>query len=192
MDFVIIYYMNKNNIKIIDDLKNGLIKFKDLSIDLQNNKSFLLVLVKKNGHFLNYFSSIFKDDKDIVLTAINNNYFSLQHASNRLKNDKDIILQVVKKNGRMLEHLSKELNNNKEIVMEAVKQNASSLMFASEELQNDKELIEILNKKEITYYNHEIHNWYQERMEVLNNFNEKELMKNSILFSKIKSKKNKF
>jgi hypothetical protein len=83
-------------------------------------------------------------------------------------------LKVVKQDGLALMYASKELKNNKEMVMAAFSQNANTLYFGSEQLQNDKELLLLLeNCSNVSDFRK---GWYEERMEVLAKYREKEAL----------------
>ena len=116
--------------------------FQFISIDLLNDKKFLLKAIKQNENVLYYFNTnLINNDKKFMLEAINNNGLILSFASINLQNDKDIVLEAVKQNGLSLIYASINLQNDKDIVLEAVKQNRLSLIYASINLQNDKDII---------------------------------------------------
>lgn len=113
----------------------------------------------------------FRDNKKILLEAINEQSWAFEYASQRLKKDKEVVIRI--------------LENGEDI---------KSFEFASDELQNDKDLLELLEKKSfiVTNWKGEALNWYKEKMELLANIREQEIMSTSIIVSNKVSKKNKF
>lgn len=93
-----------------------------------------------------------------------------------------------------LKRILQILKNDKEVVLEAVKQYGFTLAYASEQLQNNKECLELLEKEDITYMlmQDDERSWYKERMGILANIREKELLEKIVIPSRISTKKIKF
>jgi hypothetical protein len=134
----------KNDIDIIKlAIQEKYIDFKNLSIELQDNKEIICCAIKNSYDFyecvLEFASERLQDDIEIVLLAIKKSN-SLEFASERLKNNKEVVLLAIK-NGNSFEFASEELKHNKEVVLEAVGINGEALEFASEELKDNEEVV---------------------------------------------------
>lgn len=107
------------------------------SKELQQDKEFVLDVVRKKGEALQY-ADYFKQDKEVVLEAIRNNAFALGYADELAKSDKEIVLEAVNKNGWVLSCASEELKNDKEVVMAAAQQIRESIdkSIANGEIEN--------------------------------------------------------
>lgn len=134
-------------------------------------------------------------DKSLIIEAVKQDSGALAQASEIFKNDKEVVLEAVKKYGWSLRHASERLKNDREIVLEAIKQDGKILYYASKNLQNDKQLLEFLESAEnlkMCNFHPEDKKWFEERMKVLANIREKEIMESSIPCSNKKNKTIKF
>lgn len=134
--------------------------------------------------------------KEEIINAIKKNEIHLFMLSKIWRDDKEVVLEAVKINGISLESASERLKNDKEIIVEAMLENARALKFVPENLQNDKNLLEILEKENTLWWNHEEKRWKKEKMNILinikENLEEKEIMEKTINYNNITSKKVKF
>ena len=168
-------YINKileNYISIdydISKIENADIKFKHEmicdSIELKNNKEFILVCFRSNLIFLEFANNDLKNDIEIVYEAIKKNGLIVQYDRVKLQNnkkvtskcsqhkipifkyveidfkkDKDFILEYVKQNINDCKYKNIDLKNNNEFILEYDKQqNIKSLLYTDIYINNDKE-----------------------------------------------------
>lgn len=142
--------------------------------------------------FLWDLSKDLQDDKDVVLEAVKSDIYGLKYVSDRLRYDKDVVLIAVKCNGLLLSLTSEKLKDDRDVVLAAIKESLLALRFASERLQNDKNFLEMLEKEKISNWSKREIFWYKEKMQILCNIREQELITTSIIPNIIKSKKIKF
>ena len=98
LELVILHYNNKSYDIIKESSYSDLvligIKQNDqvfnASIKLQNDKDFILEIVKQNGKCLEFASINLKNNKEIVLAAVKENKIAIKYASIFLQNDKNI------------------------------------------------------------------------------------------------------
>lgn len=109
---------------------------------VKNNKSVVLIAVRKDAQALNYMLEHFKSDIDVVLMAIKKNPNGLVFASEALKDNKDIVMSAVKTKGQLLEFASKRLQADEEVILKAIKGNPKALYYASSELRDKEHIIE--------------------------------------------------
>lgn len=110
------------------------------SIEIKNNKNFIIKITKKYGSVMQYLLEL-KQDKDVLLESIKKDKDALNYASDKLKNDKEVILEAVKINGLALYYASTYLKNDEEVVLEAIKNNPLSLYYAADCFKSNKESI---------------------------------------------------
>jgi hypothetical protein len=93
-------YEQKANLAVVKSAvsKDGC-ALKHASIDLQNERSVVMIAVTQDGSALKYATSRLRDDKNIVVAAVKNDSHSLEYASKRLQNDADVILVAVQQDG---------------------------------------------------------------------------------------------
>jgi hypothetical protein len=158
-----------------------------VSDELRNNYNIVLAAVSDFGSALKYASSELKNNYDIVLAAVSDFGLSFEYASSKLKNNFDIALAAVNHYGESLQLASLELKNNYEVVLAAVSKDGKALQYASSELQNNLDILRTYQKyhESLYYYSidkypHNYQQFYQERIDVLNRYREKELMLKNI------------
>ena len=152
----------------ISKIENTDIKFKHEmicnSIELKNDKEFILVCFRANLIFLEFANDDLKNDIEIVYEAIKKNGLIVQYdrvnlQNNKkvtskcsqqeipifkyveinLKNDKDFILKYVKQNINDCKYENIDLKNNKEFILECDEQNIKGLLYTDIYINNDKE-----------------------------------------------------
>lgn len=79
--------------------------------ELQNDKSFMLEAVRRNGINLQYASEELRNDDELVLTAAKNNVYALHYASERLKKDETFAVKTVMNNADAIRFLDKKLSS---------------------------------------------------------------------------------
>ena len=104
LELIILHYNNKSydiikyntykNLVLIGIKQNN--QAFHASINLQNDKDFILEVVKQNGECLEFASLNLKNNKEIVLAAVKENKITIQYASISLQHDKDILLEINK------------------------------------------------------------------------------------------------
>lgn len=125
----------------------GINTLENVGPELQNDREFVLSIIKYNGEILKDVSENLKNDKEIVLLAVQENGCALKYASKELQSNKGIVMIAVRSHGFALNYASKELQNDKIIVQIAAINNIVSLKYASEELKNNKDFILSLTEK---------------------------------------------
>ena len=111
---------------------------------LRIDKVFAASVISICGNLLGAMSVELQNDKSLVLLAINNDADSLKFASDDLKNDVEVVMTAVRKNGLTLQYASEALRNDRQVVGAAVSEDEYSLKFASTALKNDKEILSML------------------------------------------------
>lgn len=146
-----------------------------------------------NSHYTE--SEIYQIDKEYILLMIKNNPSYFRTLPDEWRADKDIVSFAIEKDPSSLCFTSEEFRGDKEFVLMAVQKDGFCLLFATIELQNDKELLLILrNKKQDVLNvgpNHYLE-WFNERMRILEIYENDEWMKNNIPQSPLKHKPRKF
>jgi len=112
-----------------------------LSTQSWSDRDFVLRVVKKSGHSLQFASKELRADKAVVLEALRQNGHALTYASKELRSNKQVVLEAVRQEGFALFHASKHLQADKEVVLEVVKQNGEALPIATVGLRTDKDVV---------------------------------------------------
>ena len=143
---------------IIEQIAENPAKYLKDSV-LASLPGFMLEVVKRKVHALEYASEKLKSDKEFMLKALliwsfdkyeTKNYSSgLKYASEELKSDKEFMLAVAEFDKSSLEYASEKLKSDKEFMLAALKNDEYALKYASEELKSDKEFM--LAALEYTY-----------------------------------------
>ena len=140
-DKLIMHYACKQNIKSLKYASNI----------LQNDKEFILNIIKECNNAYKLILFNFKLDKDIIISAVKRDTCTFEYIMNIIKNNeelysnnyfcKNITELAVTKNPMALEYAFDIFKNNKNIVLKAIKKNSYVLKFASETLRNDQEVV---------------------------------------------------
>jgi len=107
--------------------------------NLQNDKGFMLSLIKQNIDFVNHIPPSLTNDRDIMLLAISYSGAKLKDVPDVFKNDKEIVMKAIESSPLMFKFASQELRDDEEVVIKATKFNHNSLVFASNRLRDDKD-----------------------------------------------------
>jgi hypothetical protein len=136
-----------------------------------------------------HLSEDLKNDESFMLRVVARQKYSLLYVSDKLKKDKGFVLKCVAIHGKCLCYASECFQKNKDVVMVAVLNDGYALKFASEELQNDKELLLLLEKDKyaVDYAMNYEKEWYEERMKVLTQYKEEDLLNNMINTESVKN-----
>jgi len=112
-----------------------------------NDKNFILNIIKDKPFALIYASDIVKQDSEIISKLVEiittKDSLALQYASDELKNNFDIVKLAVGDNGLALQYAGDELKNNFDIVKAAIENNPSALQYASNELKNNFDIVKL-------------------------------------------------
>ena len=141
-------YIKENEEKIDENLMEILISYNYFFIlpKFNNNKQFVLQIVRMDGMQLEHANDELKNNIDTVIAAIDQNIEAFEFASKDIKSDKRIVLKLVKINGLVLQYADPLLQNDKEIVLAAVNNEITSLDYASDILKSNKEfMLDIIN-----------------------------------------------
>jgi hypothetical protein len=130
-------FFRDNDIKLLDFL----------SIDLKNDKTVVLDMVKTNGNNLQVAKEMFKDDKDVVLVAVKSITVSFQYASERLRDDDEIVNYILEYSPPLIEYASSRFRNNKKLVIDLLKIDKTIISKIDQELKGDTEVL-------LTCWNH--------------------------------------
>jgi hypothetical protein len=125
--------------RVILDMENGDINFKDVPERLRGNKAVVLAAVNL-GRSIGSASKDLQGDREVVMAAVKHNGYELRFAAEELQGDKGVVMAAVTQNGDALCHASEPLKNNKEVAMAAVAQNGHALRYVSEGLRGDEEV----------------------------------------------------
>jgi hypothetical protein len=110
----------KDNDIILKVVECNYKEFKNIQLELKDDKEFVLENIKRKGIILKYVSKRLKMDYDIVFRAIQSDFTALKYSL--LIDDKDFILKAVKQNGFCLSLVSERLQMDKDVILNAVKQ----------------------------------------------------------------------
>ena len=80
----------------------------------QDDKTYVMEMVQKQGSLLDYASDRLKADKEVVMAAIQQDGNALEFASDTLKDDKEVVLASIKKVGWTACYVSQRLSDDKE------------------------------------------------------------------------------
>ena len=115
--------LTKNRAFVIDILKINPLVFSYINKDLQEDKSFILELLKSrdiDGKKIDIDKELFKDEK--------------------------FVADVVRLTGRGLQYATKEQQDDKMLVLEAIKHNLKAQYFISDRLQKDEDVLNAIAK----------------------------------------------
>lgn len=124
--------------------------FKYASEDLKRDREVVLAALKVWEDYFLIIPVELRSDREFVLSAVQVAPYTLRLISDRFKNDKQIVLAAVSTTPHMLGYASIELKNDKDVVLAAVKVDGTCIEFASERLKANKEvaLTAVANKPE--------------------------------------------
>lgn len=128
-------------------------------------------------------SEEYQVDKEYILRMIDNNPSYFKTLSDEWRADINIASFAIEKTPSLLSWSSEKIRGNKDIVLKAVQHDGFSLIFATIDLQNDKELLLLLKnrKKDVLKVGFQIYvDWFDERMKVLEIYEDEEWMQNHI------------
>ncbi len=130
--------------------------FKNLSVDLRDDKDIVLKVVSKYGDAIEHVSERLRDDRDVVLAAVQNPHyeFLLQFISPELRHDDEIIHLALKNSEYTIENAPEDIRDDKKIALEAVKMQGFVFKSLSERLKNDKEVALVAIKQDFNIYWH--------------------------------------
>jgi hypothetical protein len=186
---------------------------KNLCSCLRNDKELVMMAVSNDGMALEHASKQLKDDEEIVIKAIQNNGNALFYASERLKNDKKLALMAVSQNGHALSLISDYLQQDMEIVLIAMHNsikdvpqdlNAFSMAYSffsglQDTVKNERVILEHFDKcfgsnnsyfQELLKsrnYSQAILNNISEKLNILENYREKDKINHIIQENQTKS-----
>ena len=109
----------------------------------KGDRNFALMVVKKDGLFLQELPPLFLDDLEIVKEAITSEPSAIKFISQRLKKDKEIALTLLRCEGvrsRHIDHLDKELFKDVEFIKEAILVSNMAYARASDEIKQLDEI----------------------------------------------------
>lgn len=125
--------------EIIDNIRNGLVLFKDISSTYYNDSLVMIEAIKRYGSYvIDYVSKDLFNDKSFIIEVIDNtNIDVFSFFSNDLLDNKEIAIKIVSKRGLDLEFCSDTLRKDFDVVYAAVKSNWEALKYADEDLRSD-------------------------------------------------------
>lgn len=165
---------SKNKKKIIADLRNDNIKFKNLSSEIRSDKDIAKIAISLNAfnytfmerelmdnielvyyalskdpYIYTYLPHHHKEDKKLFLYAISLDSQNFSCTSKKLQDDKELALLAVKNNGYLINYVSDRLKEDKDIVIAALKNEPASSRYISDTLISDMEIIKLALKKDV-------------------------------------------
>jgi len=176
------------------EYKNAVI-LKYASINIRDNKSIVMLILKEYGLELSYVSNRLKNDKEVIMAAVSQNGYAIGFIKNGY-NDQEILIKAlynehiinysncnVYDEKFLLSKIPKILCNNKEIILGAVYINGYNFKYASNFLKNNKKfLIEVIKNSFIMpigttrfYINKNIINIIKISNMILKNMNNKDI-----------------
>jgi hypothetical protein len=176
------YLMDYNFIIEILNL-NGMY-LESLSEELKNNKEIVMVAINNNADALLYASCDLRNNKEVVLSAVSISGHVLEYASKKMQDDKEIVKTAASNYGYALEYASKELRSDKDVAIVALTRNVYALDLLNKTLQNDKDillLVKKLNEKMNGKYALIDKEWFDEKMQVLETYREREIIESSVI-----------
>lgn len=126
---------------------------------LQNDRDFMLTMIRKNINFLDYIPESLKNDEEIMSLAIKRSGDKLKDAPENIKDNKEVVLEAIASLPLMLKFASPRLKDDEKVVAKAVALNHHSIIFASNRLKEDKDFALTLiglNHNVLNYLSNEI------------------------------------
>lgn len=102
--------------------------------EMQNDHSFLMVLVGRNGLALEYLAANWQDSYELVEKAVEQNPLALAYASPRLCGDRSLVIKAITSNAEALQHASFDCRWDRELISIAMKRSFLALKHVPEEI----------------------------------------------------------
>jgi hypothetical protein len=124
---------------------------------LKDDKHLGLLLVSKNGHYLEKLSNSLKANSDIVMAACMENINAIQYADDVIKTDKNFIRKLLLSKGNTcnnsaLRYLGEEILNDAQFLSKVIEYKPFNVAYIGEQLKQDINFIVDLVKKDGEVY----------------------------------------
>lgn len=121
----------EQNYEAADHIKNS------GNFALNNDKEFVLALVKTDGRVLKFVGNDFKVDEEIVIAAAKNTYRAFEYASHRLRTDENFVLKLLKINPSCLAYAPRKLREDRALVENLMEIHPYVYRYAKGEMKKD-------------------------------------------------------
>ncbi|MEK9877369.1 MAG: DUF4116 domain-containing protein [Betaproteobacteria bacterium] len=123
-------------------LTAGFKGFEYASEDLKSNRSFLLLMVDKEGPYVLRYAhkSVLLDEEFLKGFKLADLSVLIEFGPDELKTNRDFVKEVIARNGYDIRHLSDEFKNDFEIALLAVSNNEHAYEFISDEMKANKKI----------------------------------------------------
>lgn len=139
---------------VYEALKIQIQNFSQVSIELQNNKDFVLKCIELPKFLIEDAPEHFLDDKDCAIAAIKRKgVHSLKIISDRLKDDKEIAIAAINHQPDCYQYISTRLQYDKDIILLALRDEALIKYIPLEYRDNKKIMLEFFNIKHLNPQN---------------------------------------
>ncbi|MDR1113874.1 MAG: DUF4116 domain-containing protein [Candidatus Margulisbacteria bacterium] len=115
---------------------------RDTSNELCDNKNFMLPIVEKYPHFIEYAGEHLRNDKYFVLPIVDENTYLFKYVGEHLHDDKDFMLPIVKVFPVLLEYASERLRDDEDFMLPFIEKNPWLVKYAGKQLRNNLVLCE--------------------------------------------------
>ena len=97
--------------------------FANLPVELRNDKSIAMAILRRYPHNLCYLNSALKEDSEVVLAAVRRSGTALQYSGESPRNNYDVVMAVITNNERGIHYVSGKFKQDDQFMLATVRKN---------------------------------------------------------------------